>query len=231
MGDSLFDDIAKGAVVAKHFFRGASKAYAKAKKAIESEKGQQIKEELRVKTCEAIVFASDKAKELGLEEKTKNAFGQAKEMIKGIAAAAATDYSPLSDEALAASYYDGKTLEIERRIAEASVEHERIMEELRAELANAPEYIEPDENGFFPEELPVTANVYEQMIKDEEERYESIRYNLQEELRQLEYERMDTEAVIAEQRRMEEEEEEERRRRENERDWDILMGKDPDRYY
>lgn len=43
MGDSLFDDIMVGAVVAKHVLRGASKAYAKVKKVAESEKGQQLR--------------------------------------------------------------------------------------------------------------------------------------------------------------------------------------------
>ena len=40
MGSSMFDDIMAGALVAKHLFRGASKAYAKAKQVAESEKGQ-----------------------------------------------------------------------------------------------------------------------------------------------------------------------------------------------
>lgn len=45
MGSSMFDDIMAGAVVAKHVFRGASKAYAKAKQIANSEKGQQLRRE------------------------------------------------------------------------------------------------------------------------------------------------------------------------------------------
>ena len=74
MGNSLFDDMMVGAVVAKHLFRGASKAVAKAKQVADSEKGQQLKAELIAKTNEAIELAGDKAKEMGLEAKAKYAF-------------------------------------------------------------------------------------------------------------------------------------------------------------
>ena len=82
MGRSMFDDIVEGAIVAKHVFRGATKVYAKAKQAAESEKGQQIRKELRDKTSEAIGLASEKAKEMGLEEKTRSVFELAKDFAK-----------------------------------------------------------------------------------------------------------------------------------------------------
>ena len=81
MGSSMFDDIMAGAVVAKHLFRGASKAYVKAKQVAESEKGQQLKAELRAKTSEALDLAGEKAKEMGLEAKAKYVIDFAKEMV------------------------------------------------------------------------------------------------------------------------------------------------------
>ena len=72
MGNSLFDDMMSGAIVAKALFKGASKAISKTVEFAESEKGQQLKAELRAKTSEAVEFASDKAREMGLEDKAKS---------------------------------------------------------------------------------------------------------------------------------------------------------------
>ena len=121
--------------------------------------------------------------------------------------------------------------ELERRATEETEKHDRIISELRRELKDAPKDIEADENGFFPEVMPVTADVIEQKIQEEEERFAALCYSMQEERDLLRDEEQDMILTLKEQRRMEEIEEEKRRREENRRDWDILMGKDPDRYW
>lgn len=225
MGNSLFDDMMVGAVVAKHLFRGASKAYAKTKQLAESEKGQQLKAEIRAKTNEAIDLAGSKAKELGLEAKAKYALEFAKDMILN-------NSSEMPPDVQAIVYgpggYAEKINDLERRIAEETENHERILEELNQQLANAPEYIELSEYGPG-EEIPATANVYEQKIQEEQERFEYLSAHLQEELNNLK-EELEEGLFMERQRCREEAYEEELRREENARDWAIFIGEDPDKY-
>ena len=227
MGSSMFDDIMAGAVVAKHVFRGGSKAYAKAKQVANSEKGQQLKAELRAKTSEAIDLASDKAKEMGLEAKAKYVFDFAKEVILNTS-------EPMSPDIKAIIYgpggYAEKIEALENKVAEETLRHKQILDELGEKMANAPESIEPGEFDFSSEDLPVTANVYEDQIREEEERFEGLISYLQEEIQKLKDE-LDEGLAMERQRQMEEEAyEAERRQEENARDWAIFLGEDPDKY-
>ena len=225
MGNSLFDDMMVGAVVAKHLFRGASKAVAKAKQVADSEKGQQLKAELIAKTNEAIELAGDKAKEMGLEAKAKYAFDFAKEMILN-------NSEPMPPDVQVIVYGPGGYVErieaLEQRIQDETEKHNQVIAELNEALANAPESICLSELSSL-EDVPDTANVYEDEIREEEERYASLMYNLQEELKNLKDE-LEEGLVMDKQLRMEEDAiEEERRREENERDWAIFFGQDPDK--
>ena len=225
MGNSLFDDMMVGAVVAKHLFRGASKAVAKAKQVADSEKGQQLKAELIAKTNEAIELAGDKAKEMGLEAKAKYAFDFAKEMILN-------NSEPMPPDVQVIVYGPGGYVErieaLEQRIQDETEKHNQVIAELNEALANAPESICLSELSSL-EDVPDTANVYEDEIREEEERYASLMYNLQEELKNLKDE-LEEGLVMDKQLRMEEDAiEEERRREENERDWAIFLGQDPDK--
>lgn len=246
MGNSLFDDMMSGAIVAKHLFRGASKAIAKTVEFAESEKGQQLKAELRAKTSEAVEFATaktseavefaiDKAREMGLEEKTKTILKYAKEYAKDVIT---NTSSEIPADVKAAIYAPGGYAErietLENRIAEETAKHNQLIAELNEKLANAPESIEPDENGFYPDVLPDTANVFEAEIQDEQERFESTIYNLQEEIRNLK-EELEEGLFFEQQRRREEEAyeeelEKERRRKEDALDWARFLGKDPEEY-
>lgn len=227
MGSSMFDDIMAGAVVAKHVFRGASKAYAKAKQVAKSEKGQQLRAELRVKTNEAIDLASDKAKEMGLEAKAGYVLEFAKEMVMNTS-------EPLSPDAQVIVYGPGGYAEqisaLENRIEEETVKHDLLIAELNEKLANAPEAILLGEYDFSVEEMPVTANIYRDQIQEEEETFAHLIYDLQEELRSLRDELEECLLMDRQLRREEEAEEKERRREENARDWAIFLGEDPDKY-
>ena len=227
MGNSLFDDMMVGAVVAKHLFRGASKAVAKAKQVADSEKGQQLKAELIAKTNEAIELAGDKAKEMGLEAKAKYAIDFAKEMILN-------NSEPMPPDVQVIVYGPGGYAEriaaLEQRIQDETEKHNKVMAELNEALANAPESIYLSEFSSL-EDVPDTANVYEDEIREEEERYASLMYNLQEELKNLK-DKLEDGLVMDKQLRMEEDAiEEERRREENERDWAIFLGQDPDKHW
>lgn len=227
MGSSMFDDIMAGAVVAKHLFRGASKAYAKAKQVAESEKGQQLKAELRAKTSEALDLAGEKAKEMGLEAKAKYVFDFAKEMVLN-------NYEPIPPDVQVMVYGPGGYAErinaLEDQIEEATVKHNQVLAELHEKLTNAPESIEPGKYGFNVDDIPVTANVYVDMIQDEERIFEANIYNLQEEIQRLKDELDEGLFMARQQSREEDAEEEERRREENARDWAIFIGEDPDKY-
>lgn len=227
MGSSMFDDIMAGAVVAKHVFRGASKAYAKAKQVANSEKGQQLKAELRAKTNEAIDMASDKAKEMGLEAKAKYVLDFAKEMVMNTS-------EPLSPDAQVMVYGPGGYAEqisaLENRIEEETVKHNQIIAELNEKLKNAPEAIILGEYDFSAEGMPDTANIYRDQIREEEENFAHLTYTLQEDLRNLRDEMEEGIFMDRQFRREEEAYEEELRREENERDWAIFLGEDPDKY-
>lgn len=228
---SLFDDMMSGAVVAKALFKGASKAISKTVEFAESEKGQQLRAELRAKTNEAVEFASDKAREMGLEEKTKSILKYAKEYAKDMITNTSSEM-PLDLQAIiyGPGGYAERIEALENRIAEETIKHKQRLAELNEQLANAPEAIEPDENGFFPEVLPDTANIFEQQIREEEENFESTIYNLQEEIRSLK-EELEEGIFFEKQRRREEEElakEEERNSPQNELDWARFLGKDPE---
>ena len=227
MGSSMFDDIMAGAVVAKHLFRGASKAYAKAKQVAESEKCQQHKAELRAKTSEALDLAGEKAKEMGLEAKAKYVFDFAKEMVLN-------NSEPIPPDVQVMVYGPGGYAErisaLEDQITEATAKHNQVLAELHEKLANAPESIEPGEYGFNVENIPVTANVYEDMIRDEERNFEADIYNLQEEIRRLKDELDEGLFMARQQCREEDAYEEELRREENARDWAIFLGQDPNEY-
>ena len=266
MGDSLFDDIMVGAVVAKHVFRGASKAFVKAKEAVESEKGQQIRAELRAKANEAMEIAGDKAREMGLDEKVKTVLGAAGDIMNGYSGKAdgsANGYPGnaagviLDDrsrsliqqgrdilsylavnnpEVLVDAYIPGSYTQqlnaMEQRIIDATEEHNRILNELREGMANEPEYIEPDEEGYYSisiEDIPGADDGLEQKIREEEDRFGVLCDSLQRDLEQLIYELQDAGVILENQRLMQEEEYEEQKRRENERDWLRFLGKDPDR--
>lgn len=230
MGNSMFDDMMSGAIVAKALFKGASKAIAKTVEFAESEKGQQLKAELRAKTSEAVEFASDKAREMGLEEKTKSILKYAKEYavekITGNSSEIPADIEVIIN---GPGGYAESIEALENRITEETAKHNQILAELNEKLANAPEYIEPDENGYFPEDLPDTANIYEQQIIDEQNNYEANIFNLQEELRSLK-EELDEGIFMEKQRRREEAYEKEQRTLQDELDWARFLGKSPDEY-
>ena len=117
---------------------------------------------------------------------------------------------------------------LEQRIQDETEKHNQVIAELNEALANAPESICLSELSSL-EDVPDTANVYEDEIREEEERYASLMYNLQEELKNLKDE-LEEGLVMDKQLRMEEDAiEEERRREENERDWAIFLGQDPDK--
>lgn len=228
MGNSLFDDMMSGAIVAKALFKGASKAISKTVEFAESEKGQQLKAELRAKTSEAVEFASDKAREMGLEDKAKSILKYAKEYaIEKI-----TDTSSEMPADVAAIVYGpggyAERIEaLENRIAEETIKHNQRLAELNEKLANAPEAIEPDENGYFPEVLPDTANIFEQQIQEEKQNFETNIYNLQEELQSLKDE-LEEGLFMEKQRRREEEAiAKEERTVQDELDWARFLGKDP----
>ena len=227
MGSSMFDDIMAGAVVAKHVFRGASKAYAKAKQVANSEKGQQLKAELRAKTNEAIDLASDKAKEMGLEAKAKYLLDFAKEMVLNTS-------EPMSPDAQVMVYGPGGYVEqineLENRIEEVTAKHKFRIAELNEKLANAPEAIILGEYEFSPEEMPDTANIIRDQIQEEEENFAHLTYTLQEELQNLRDEMEEGIFMDRQLQREEEAYEKELRREENERDWAIFLGEDPDKY-
>ena len=227
MGSSMFDDIMAGAVVAKHLFRGASKAYAKAKQVAESEKGQQLKAELRAKTSEAIDLAGEKAKEMGLEAKAKYVLDFAKEMVLNTS-------EPMSPDAQVIVYGPGGYVEqisaLENRIEEETAKHKFRLAELNEKLANAPESILLGEYDLSAEEMPDTANIYRDQIQEEEENFAHLIYNLEEELRNLREEMEEGIFMDRQLRREEEAYEEELKREENERDWAIFLGEDPDKY-
>ena len=227
MGSSMFDDIMAGAVVAKHLFRGASKAYAKAKQVAESEKGQQLKAELRAKTSEAIDLAGEKAKEMGLEAKAKYVLDFAKEMVLNTS-------ESMSPDAQVIVYVPGGYAEqisaLENRIEEETAKHKFRLAELNEKLANAPESILLGEYDLSAEEMPDTANIYRDQIQEEEENFAHLIYNLEEELRNLREEMEEGIFMDRQLRREEEAYEEELRREENEREWAIFLGEDPDKY-
>ena len=227
MGSSMFDDIMAGAVVAKHLFRGASKAYAKAKQVAESEKGQQLKAELRAKTNEALDLASDKAKEMGLEAKAKYVLDFAKEMVLNTS-------EPMSPDAQVIVYGPGGYAEqisaLENRIEEETAKHKFRTAELNEKLANAPESIMLDEYDISVEEMPDTANIYRDQIREEEVNFAHLIYNLEEELRNLREEMEEGIFMDRQLRREEEAYEEELRREENERDWAIFLGEYPNKH-
>lgn len=227
MGSSMFDDIMAGAVVAKHLFRGASKAYAKAKQVAESEKGQQLKAELRAKTSEAIDLAGEKAKEMGLEAKAKYVLDFAKEMVLNTS-------EPMSPDAQVIVYGPGGYAEqisaLENRIEEETAKHKFRLAELNEKLANAPESSLLGEYDLSAEEMPDTANIYRDQIQEEEENFAHLIYNLEEVLRNLREEMEEGIFMDRQLRREEEAYEEELRREENARDWAIFLGQDPDEY-
>ena len=225
MGNSLFDDMMVGAVVAKHLFRGASKAVAKAKQVADSEKGQQLKAELLAKTNEAIELAGDKAKEMGLEAKAKHVLDFAKEMILN-------DSFEMTPDVQVIVYGPGGYVErieaLEQQIRDENERHNKVMAELSEALANAPESIDLSELSSL-EDIPDTANIFEDEIRKEEEIHESNIYNLQEELKSLR-EELDEGLFMERQRQREGDAyEKDREREENERDWAIFLGQDPDK--
>ena len=224
---SMFDDIMAGAVVAKHVFRGASKAYAKAKKFAESEKGQQLKAELQAKTNEAIGLAGDKAREMGLEAKAKYVLEYAKGMILNNSAEIPPDVQAV---VYGPGGYAERINALETRIVEETAKHNSILADLDREKAKAPEYIELDESGFIPEDRPLTISDYERKIDEEYARFSMLEHDLQDELLQLKAE-LEEGLFMARQQQMEEENlEKELRREENERDWAIFLGQDPNEY-
>ena len=250
MSNSLFDDMMSGAIVAKHLFRGATKMYSKTKQFAESEKGQQLKAELKAKADEAVQFANDKAQEMGLDEKAKQVFESASDKAKSMGIEAKAKYAlEFAKEMIrnpnpypeltpdievivnGPGGYAERINALEEQITEETSRHRKALAELNEKLASAPEYIVLGEDSFDPENMPVTANVYEDMIQEEQNNYEATIFHMQRELEELKTE-LEEGLIMERQLRMEEEAyyEEQRRKEDDDLDWARFLGVDPDEY-